>query len=251
MHLLAVTLIPCCLPFQILLCVVEIVNNEVWDTRGQSSDQGVVELACEVPTGGLISFLAYNLPLVFICTILAFKTRHLPDNFNESLFIAMCVTSTLILSNCFIIVYTLSPVKSTRIMSMAIALLCNHSVALIFLFLSRVCAVLFDQSNTGDRNYFIRISKGRIFGGSFVVPNSLRYNKAAFTKLVQVRTNSIFHSPQKTLVTGVSVKSSTSHLFVRPTSRVKSTSSSSQLHQTENEQLHMKSSTHARISEEI
>ena len=165
MHLLAVTLIPCCLPFQILLCVVEIVNNEVWDTRGQSSDQGVVELACEVPTGGLISFLAYNLPLVFICTILAFKTRHLPDNFNESLFIAMCVTSTLILSNCFIIVYTLSPLKSTRITSIALALLCNQSVALIFLFLSRVYAVIFHKFSTETQtDFFVRVRKGRVFG---------------------------------------------------------------------------------------
>ena len=201
MHLLTVTLIPCCLPFQILLCVVEIVNNEVWDTRGQSSDQGVVELACEVPTGGLISFLAYNLPLVFICTILAFKTRHLPDNFNESLFIAMCVTSTLILSNCFIIVYTLSPLKSTRITSMALALLCNHSVALIFLFLSRVYAVLFGQSNIGTRKeIFVQIRKGKVLG--FRISDTTKIRST-----VSCRTKPTFSTFAGTQSTDVSYKS--------------------------------------------
>ena len=165
MHLSFVILMSRCLPFQLLLCVVHIITNEVWDTHEMSSEQKVVYLVCDVPAGALISFLVYNLLLVLVCTILAFKTRHLPDNFNESLFIAMCVTSTLILWGCFIIVYTLSPVKSTRIMSMAIALLCNHSVALIFLFLSRVCAVLFDQSNTGDqKDFIIRVRKGTVFG---------------------------------------------------------------------------------------
>ena len=163
-----------------------------------------MELACEVPENGLISFLVYNLLLVFVCTILAFKTRHLPDNFSESLFIAMCVTSTLILWGCFIIVYTLSPLKSTRTMSMVIALLCNHSVALIFLFLSRVYAVLFGQSNIGTRKeIFVQIRKGQVLG--FQILNG-KITQSATGRSTRPQTTSLADTTAGTLLTEVAYK---------------------------------------------
>lgn len=111
----------------------------------------------------MVSFLVYNLLLVFVCTILAFKTRHLPDNFNESHFIVMSVTGTLILWGCFIIVYTLSPQKSTRSLFMVIALFCNHSLALIFLFFPRIYAVLFSKSGMARKKQMvIRIRSNRV-----------------------------------------------------------------------------------------
>ena len=201
MHLRTVILTPCCLPFQLMLFVVEAAQNHVLSTPELSWDHGVTDLVCDVPTSGLISFLVYNLLLVFVCAILAFKTRHLPDNFNESLFIAMCVTSTLILWGCFIIVYTLSPLKSTRITSMAIALLCNHSVALIFLFLSRVYAVLFGQSNTGhQKDFFVKVRKGKVLG--FRISDTTKIRST-----VSCRTKPTFSTFAGTQSTDVSYKS--------------------------------------------
>ncbi|XP_014680214.1 PREDICTED: metabotropic glutamate receptor 1-like [Priapulus caudatus] len=44
-----------------------------------------VELMCgSGGAAGKIVSLVYNMLLVAACSVLAFKTRHLPDNFNES-----------------------------------------------------------------------------------------------------------------------------------------------------------------------
>ena len=51
----------------------------------------VVELVCQVPWRVISAPLAYNALLVIICSCYAFKTRHLPDNFNEARFITFCV----------------------------------------------------------------------------------------------------------------------------------------------------------------
>jgi len=56
--------------------------------------QPVVELVCRVPWHGISAPLAYNALLVVACTYYAFKTRHLPDNFNEARFIMFCVRSS-------------------------------------------------------------------------------------------------------------------------------------------------------------
>jgi len=70
----------------------------------------VVELICQIPWRvisaprcSMQSYhcltvisapLAYNALLVFVCAYYAFKTRHLPDNFNEARFITFCVRTS-------------------------------------------------------------------------------------------------------------------------------------------------------------
>ncbi|KAI8770780.1 metabotropic glutamate receptor, partial [Biomphalaria glabrata] len=64
-----------------------------------------VELSCDWTIPGLTSFLGYNLILVFLCSFFAFKTRKLPDNFNESRFISISVYTTLIVWLAFVPTY--------------------------------------------------------------------------------------------------------------------------------------------------
>ena len=92
---------------------------------------------------GLASFLAYNLVLVFLCSVFAFKTRKLPDNFNESHFICMCVSTTLVIWLAFVPTYFTSNMGRVRVLLLSMALLLNHTVALVFLFAPKIYAAVF------------------------------------------------------------------------------------------------------------
>ena len=155
-----------CLSFQILICLfVAVEQGSTWGTHSVGTEHGITALVCDMPAPGLISFLVYNLLVLFACTTLAFRTWRLPDNFNESFFIAVFLMFTLILWGCFILVYSLYRQYRVRTLSLSIALFCGHSLALIFLFLPRVYAVLVSQSETGDKNgFFFQLRKLREFG---------------------------------------------------------------------------------------
>ena len=175
--LMTVILTRHCLSFQILLCLfVAVEQGSTWGTHSVGTEHGITALVCDMPVPGVISFLVYNLLVLFACTTLAFRTWHLPDNFNESFFIAVFLMFTLILWGCFILVYSLYQQRRVRTLSLAIALLCGHSLALIFLFLPRVYAVLVSQSETGDKNgFFSQLRKLRELGSqSFIEERKAR-----------------------------------------------------------------------------
>lgn len=108
-----------------------------------------VELSCDMHEVGLASFLVYNLLMVSVCAYLAFKTRRLPDNFNESRFISMCVSTTLVIWLASIPAYMVSGREHLKMLMLALALALNHSVALVFLFLPKVYAVLYLEGAQG------------------------------------------------------------------------------------------------------
>lgn len=124
-----------------------------------------VELTCDVPLAGLSAFMAYNLLLVAVCTLLAFKTRHLPDNFNESRFISMCVSTILVILLCFIPAYLVSTRELLKMMTLALVLALNHSVALVFLFLPKIYAVLYLEG-AADINATTMHGRNRTFIGT-------------------------------------------------------------------------------------
>ena len=101
-----------------------------------------VELTCYFPSYGLIAFLAYNLLLVVLCTVHAFITRKLPDNFNEARFISMCVYATLITWVAFAPTYFTTARAYYKSLLLSSAVLLNDTLALMFLFWPKVYAVL-------------------------------------------------------------------------------------------------------------
>ena len=175
----AETLLPRCFLLQVLICVSEVVHHSDgdWQTQVHSQEQRVVKLMCDIPLNALLTSLTYNLLLVVVCVVLAVKTRHLPDNFSESLFIAICVTGTLILWGCFLVVYTLSPEGSGKDLSLVCALLSNNSLVLISLFGSRVYAVLFGKRNR--KNMHLTVCS-EIPGGVRLRRRSLKRRPTAF-----------------------------------------------------------------------
>ncbi|GFS05343.1 metabotropic glutamate receptor-like [Elysia marginata] len=108
-----------------------------------SRSEPYVEIACDMSIPAVSTFLAYNLTLVVLCAVLAFKTRSLPDNFRESRYISMCVTTTLVIWLAFIPTFLTSSRESLKTLLLSLALLLNHSVALVFLFLSKLYAAIY------------------------------------------------------------------------------------------------------------
>ena len=65
----------------------------------------ILEAVCIFSFSGFIASLSYNILLLVISVFFAFKTRKLPDNYNESKFISFCVYSTVVIWMAFIPAY--------------------------------------------------------------------------------------------------------------------------------------------------
>ena len=74
-----------------------------------------VERLCRLPLIGMATSLAYHVLLVLVCTLLAFKTRRLPDNYSESRYIAFCVDTTLLVWLIFVPAYFTATVGSHKV----------------------------------------------------------------------------------------------------------------------------------------
>ena len=106
-----------------------------------------VELLCELPMEGFLAPLAYNLVLILISTYYAFKTRKLPDNFNESRYIFLCVCTTLFLWAAFLPTYFAAFYAYHRAILLSVALIMNSVVMLLCLFVPKIYAVVYvDES---------------------------------------------------------------------------------------------------------
>lgn len=151
--------------------------------RQPVATEKLVELSCDLTLPGLVSFLAYNLILVTLCSIFAFKTRKLPENFNESKFISMCVFTTLVIWLSFICTYFTASRESVKILLLSVALLLNHTVALLFLFLPKIYAAVYVDPDT-----FISTNV-RTSGGQVPVNVVAISNRIAPTMRVSHNTN--------------------------------------------------------------
>ncbi|CAG5124018.1 unnamed protein product [Candidula unifasciata] len=134
---------------QIILCLIMYIISQPTAKKTQAvMTEKFVELSCDMTLPGLASFLVYNLLLVSACAIFAFKTRKLPDNFNESRFISMCVYTTLVIWLAFIPTYFTATQEYVKGILLSVALLLNHTVAVSFLFIPKVYACIFVDQET-------------------------------------------------------------------------------------------------------
>ena len=60
---------------------------------------------CGISTMSLVLSLVYNMVLIFLCTWYAFKTRKIPENFNEAKYIGFTMYSTCIIWLAFIPIF--------------------------------------------------------------------------------------------------------------------------------------------------
>ncbi|XP_043278833.1 metabotropic glutamate receptor 7-like [Venturia canescens] len=101
-------------------------------------------LTCRVSTFSLMMSLVYNMVLILMCTLYAFKTRKMPANFNEAKYIGFTMYSTCIVWLAFVPIYfgTNNDYK-IQIASMCMCINISATVALGCLFTPKVYLVLF------------------------------------------------------------------------------------------------------------
>lgn len=104
-----------------------------------------VELECAFPVKGFITSLCYNLCLVVMCTIYAFKTRSLPDNFNESRCISLCVYTTIVIWLAFLPTYFTTSRAHFQVILISCDLIFNATVILLSLYVPRIYALRREQ----------------------------------------------------------------------------------------------------------
>ena len=102
-----------------------------------------VELSCYLPLEDLLPPLVYNVLLIAVCSLYAFKARTLPDNFNESRYLFLCVSTTLFLWVAFIPAYFSSFYATRKALMLAILLLLNSTVMLLCMYVSKVYGVMY------------------------------------------------------------------------------------------------------------
>ena len=68
-------------------------------------DRRTVILRCKTTNVAMVMSLMYNMVLIALCTVYAFKTRNIPENFNEAKYIAFTMYSTCIVWAAFVPIY--------------------------------------------------------------------------------------------------------------------------------------------------
>ena len=106
-----------------------------------------VELFCTLPKGTLLIPLSINLILVALCTFFGFKTRKLPENFNESKCIFLCVCSTLFLFTAFLPTYFAAFYAYHKSVLLSLCLVLNATVMLLCLFVPKIYALFYVDEN--------------------------------------------------------------------------------------------------------
>lgn len=102
-----------------------------------------VELLCSLPLINLLTPLSFNLLLLILCAIYGFLTRKLPDNFNESWYIFISVTTTLFVWIAFLPTYFLAFYSYHKAALLALALILNGGVTCLCLYSPKVYALYY------------------------------------------------------------------------------------------------------------
>ncbi|XP_059488635.1 metabotropic glutamate receptor 8-like isoform X2 [Neocloeon triangulifer] len=118
-------------------------------------------LTCGVSTFSLMMSLVYNMFLILLCTLYAFKTRKIPENFNEAKYIGFTMYSTCIVWLAFVPIYfgTNNDYK-VQIASTCMCVNISATVALGCLFAPKVYIVLFQpKKNVRQGNTQVRSTR--------------------------------------------------------------------------------------------
>ncbi|XP_058814305.1 metabotropic glutamate receptor 1-like [Topomyia yanbarensis] len=96
-------------------------------------------LACNTTRQGILVPLAFIFLLIILCTLYAWKTRNVPENFNEAKFIGFAMYTTCVIWVAFVPIYFGS---ESKIITMCICISLSAMVTLLFLFLPKLYIIL-------------------------------------------------------------------------------------------------------------
>ncbi len=107
-----------------------------------------VELFCELPLEGFLVPLAFNLILLICCACYGFLTRKLPENFNESWYIFVSVSTTTFLWMVFLPTYFTTVYAYHQVALLGFCLVINATVTLLCLYVPKFYAIYYvDEGN--------------------------------------------------------------------------------------------------------
>ena len=101
------------------------------------------ELTCHQNMIAFLLPLSYNILIILICAVLGYMSRKLPENFNESWYIFIMVTTTLFMWLVFLPTYFTAFYAYNQEVMFALCLLLGALITLGTLFVPRVYAVFF------------------------------------------------------------------------------------------------------------
>ena len=101
-----------------------------------------VEMFCSFGYGFLAA-CAYNAVIVLLCCYYAFRARKVPDNYNESKFIAISVYSALVVFLSVVPVYSTANSALYKVSVLCLALLVNAYLNVLCVYLTKLYAVKF------------------------------------------------------------------------------------------------------------
>ncbi|ESO85155.1 hypothetical protein LOTGIDRAFT_130755 [Lottia gigantea] len=138
---------------QILICIclvsVQFIGGLTWlgfekpDTVQHYDQNDYIVLKCKSSQIATVISLFYNIFIIVLCTVYAFKTRKIPQNFNEAKYIAFTMYSTCIVWLAFIPIYFgANHDFKIEIISLCMCVSISATVALFCLFAPKVYIVL-------------------------------------------------------------------------------------------------------------
>ncbi|KAG8197939.1 hypothetical protein JTE90_020315 [Oedothorax gibbosus] len=120
-----------------------IIKPPVADSRLVETSKRWVEY-CELDGVSISLGLLYNMVLLILCTVYAYKTRNIPENFNETKWISFTTYSSCIIWFAFIPIY-FSALQDYKVQATTLSMCVSFSgtVTLVCIFLPKIYIVLF------------------------------------------------------------------------------------------------------------
>ena len=104
---------------------------------------GRLDIICTVPMDLFAFDMVFNGILILVCAVFAFKTRKLPDNYNESRFIGFCVFASLVILCAFLPAFFAVNDALLKDLFLCLMVISNASVILALLFAPRIYALYY------------------------------------------------------------------------------------------------------------
>ncbi|KAL3097119.1 hypothetical protein niasHS_002835 [Heterodera schachtii] len=132
-------------------------------------------LICSISTRAFLAPFVWNFILILFCTLYAFKTRNLPENFNEAKFIGFTMYCTLVTWGAFVVLYV-NAVNKALTASFTFSL--SASIALCLLFFPKVFIILLRPEKNVRSSYTTTKLIRCHFGNSQALNDSKQFSSS-------------------------------------------------------------------------
>nr|ANO39109.1 GCR154 [Schmidtea mediterranea] len=140
-----------------------------------------VYLICNTPSSSLMISMGFDAILIAFCTWYAFKTRNLPENFNEAKFIGFTMYTTCIIWIGLVVIYLSTDLQ---VISLCFAIDLTATICIILLFLPKVYIILF-RPEKNERSAFTTTTEIQCHIGSGSNNQNLKKNSKVLPKIQQ------------------------------------------------------------------